>query len=174
MLKKKYPIFDNSKQYDFIIKTLSERLNRKVAYLDKIYQASVDGDTTAKFHSKCDGHANTLTVIKSTNDKTFGAFTSLAYHSSSGQYYYDCNAFIFSLSNLEIYEIKKKENSVWIGSSNSILFGSGHDIYLPDKCLTNQCSSVQTCYDYKGKSNALTGGSNFYTRDYIVYQVIFE
>ena len=175
MFKKKYPIFDNSKQYDFITKTLSERLNRKVAYLDKIYQASVDGDTTAKFHSKCDGHANTLTVIKSTNDKTFGAFTSLAYHSSSGQYYYDCNAFIFSLNNLEIYEVNKKEHSVWIGSSYSILFGSGHDIYLQDKCLSNsQNYSVQTCYNYNGKSNALTGGSYFTTKDYVVYQVLFE
>ena len=175
IFKEKYPIFDNKKQYDFIIKTLSDRLNRKIAYLDKIYQATVDGDTTAKFHSKCDGHANTLTVIKSTNNKIFGGFTSLAYHSLNGQYYYDSNAFIFSLNNLEIYEVNQKENSVWIGSSYSIMFGSGYDIYLPDKCLSNsQNYSVQSSYNYKGKSYALTGGNYFTTLDYVVYQVIFE
>ena len=80
IFKEQYPIFDNKKQYDFIIKTLNERLNRKISYLQKIYQATVDGDTTAKFHSKVDGHANTLIIIKSTNDKIFGAFTSLAFH----------------------------------------------------------------------------------------------
>ena len=150
-------------------------MKRKVVNLEKIYQASVDGDTTAKFHSICDGHANTLTVIKSTNNKTFGGFTSLAYHSLNGQYYYDSNAIIFSLNHLEVYEVNKKENSVWIGSSYSIMFGSGHDIYLTDKCMTNtQNYSVQTCYNYKGKSNALTGGSYFTTKDYAVYQVIFE
>ena len=76
-----------------------------------------------------DGHANTLTVIKSTNNRIFGGFTSLSYHSLNGQYYYDSNAFIFSLNNLEVYEVNKKENSVWIGSSYSIIFGSGHDIF---------------------------------------------
>ena len=102
LFKEKYPIFDNEKQYNFIIKTLGERLKRKVVNLEKIYQASVDGDTTAKFHSICDGHANTLTVIKSMNNKTFGGFTSLAYHSLNGQYYYDSNAFIFSLNHFEV------------------------------------------------------------------------
>lgn len=175
IFKEQYPIFDNIKQYDFIIKILGERLNRKISHLQKIYQATVDGDTTAKFHSKVDGHSNTLIIIKSTNDKIFGAFTSLAYHSLNGQYYYDSNAFIFSLTNLEIYEVNKKEHSVWIGSSHSVLFGSGHDIWLQDKCLSNsQNYSVQTCYNYKGKSNALTGGSYFTTKDYIVYQVLFE
>ena len=175
LLKEKYPLFDNLKQYDFIIKTLSERLNRKVAYLEKIFQASIDGDTNSKFHSICDGHSNTLTLIKSTNNKTFGGFTSLAFHSFNGQYYYDCNAFIFSLNNLEIYEINKKENSVWIGSGNSVIFGSGHDIKLQDKCLTNsQNCSIQTCYNYKGKNNALSGGSYFTTKDYVVYQVIVD
>ena len=175
IFKEKYPIFDNKKQYEFIIKTLNERLNRKIAYLDKIYQATVDGDTTAKFHSKCDGHAKILTVIKSTNNRIFGGFTSLSYHSLNWQYYYDSNAFIFSLNNLEVYEVNKKENSVWIGSSYSIIFGSGHDIYLQDKCLSNsQNCSVQTCYNYKGKSNALTGGSYFTTLDYVVNQLVFE
>ena len=175
MIREKYPIFDNNKQYEFITKTLSERLNRKVVTLEKIYQATVDGDTTAKFHSKCDGHANNLIVIKSTNNKIFGGFTSLAYHSLNGSYYYDCNAFLFSLNNLEVYEINTKDKSVWIGSSYSVLFGAGHDIWLQDKCLTNsQNHSVQNSYNYKGKSYALTGGNYFTTLDYIVYQVIFE
>ena len=175
MIREKYPIFDNNKQYEFITKTLSERLNRKVITLEKIYQATVDGDTTAKFHSKCDGHSNNLIVIKSTNNKIFGGFTSLAYHSLNGIYYYDCNAFLFSLNNLEVYEINTKDKSVWIGSSYSVLFGAGHDIWLQDKCLTDsQNYSVQNSYNYKGKSYALTGGNYFTTLDYIVYQVIFE
>ena len=34
ILKERYPLFDNIKQYDFIIKTLSERLNRKISDLE--------------------------------------------------------------------------------------------------------------------------------------------
>mgnify|MGYP002626377966 CR=1 FL=1 len=97
IIKERYPFFENKKQYDFIIKTLSERLNRKISNIEKIYQATVDGDSTANFHAKCVGHSNTLIIIKSTYNKIFGAFTSLAYHSLSGQYYYDTNAFIFLL-----------------------------------------------------------------------------
>ena len=94
------------------------------------------------FIQKCDGHAKILTVIKSTNNRIFGGFTSLSYHSLNWQYYYDSNAFIFSLNNLEVYEVNKKENSVWIGSSYSIMFGSGHDInaYLIPKII--QCKLV--------------------------------
>ena len=174
IIKERYPLFDNKTQYDFIIKTLNERLKRKISDLNNIYQATKDGDSNANFHSKCDGHSNTLIVIKSKNNNTFGAFTSLAYHSLNGQFYYDTNAFLFSLDNLEIYEISTKDKSVWIGSSYAVLFGAGHDIYLPNGCLSAQCNSAQSSYNYKGKSNALTGGSNFYTKDYVVYQVLFE
>ena len=109
IIKERYPLFDNKTQYDFIIKTLNERLKRKISDLNNIYQATKDGDSNANFHSKCDGHSNTLIVIKSKNNNTFGAFTSLAYHSLNGQYYYDTNAFLFSIDNLEIYEISTKD-----------------------------------------------------------------
>ena len=51
IIKERYPLFDNKTQYDFIIKTLSERLKRKISDLNNIYQATKDGDSNANFHS---------------------------------------------------------------------------------------------------------------------------
>jgi len=71
-----------------------------------LYRASEDGFSSEMFHSKCDGLPNTLTLIRSKNENTFGGFTSVPWD-TSGKYYSDKNAFIFSLTN--------KDNSLVIG-----------------------------------------------------------
>jgi hypothetical protein len=40
-----------------------------------LYRAGRDGDTPADFHRLCDGHPNTLTVIRSTGGWIFGGYT---------------------------------------------------------------------------------------------------
>jgi hypothetical protein len=64
------------------------------------YRATRDGFTSQNFHSKCDGIANTLTVIKSEQGNIFGGFTEKAWD-SAGRYVTDPKAFIFSLVNKE-------------------------------------------------------------------------
>ena len=53
--------------------------------------------------------------------------------------------------------------------------GSGHDLYMASGCLNNTTSTTkQSSFDYKGKSNALSGGTNFQAEDYETYQLILE
>ena len=73
------------------------------------YRASRDGFDAMDFHKKCDGIANTLTVIKSENGNIFGGFTEQKWHpgwdlerlESLDRCVKDPKAFIFSLVNKE-------------------------------------------------------------------------
>ena len=65
--------------------------------LELLYRATKDGFSTANFHSKCDGKANTLVFCHSNLGKKFGGFTTKAWH-SNGRFEYDPNAFIFSIT----------------------------------------------------------------------------
>ncbi len=64
-----------------------------------LYRGTRDGFAAANFHSKCDAHKNTLTIIKAHRTSyIFGGFTSSDWDSSSGCKI-DPNAFLFSLTN---------------------------------------------------------------------------
>jgi hypothetical protein len=64
------------------------------------YRGTRDGLNAADFHSRCDGIANTLTVVKATSGNIFGGFAGKAWHSKN-QWNADPKAFIFSLVNKE-------------------------------------------------------------------------
>ena len=44
-----------------------------------LYNAKRDGDSLAMFHIKCDGHVNTLSVIRTMSEKIFWGLTRLAW-----------------------------------------------------------------------------------------------
>ena len=61
-------------------------------------------------HSKWDGHANTLTILKAKGSGfIFGGFTAVSWDSLSGRKS-DLNAFLFSLTNKDKKPVKKKYN----------------------------------------------------------------
>ncbi len=73
-----------------------------------LYRASRDGFYAKDFHAKCDGHSNTLTIMKAKGSSNiFGGFTSVSCDSSN-QYKSDANAFIFSLTNKDNKPVKMK------------------------------------------------------------------
>jgi len=73
-----------------------------------LYRGTQHGFGANDFHSKCDGHANTLTIIKvKGNGFIFGAFTTATWDSSS-KYKSDPNAFLFSLTNKDNKSCKIK------------------------------------------------------------------
>lgn len=168
-------LFQNHEQISFLKEKIKVKINRNIKGLRKLFQASIDGDEVSDFHKKCDGYDNILILIRSVNERIFGAFTSLKYDSFSNCYKKDEHAFIYSLDNMEIYECAKPESAVYIGSNCGVLFGVGKDLLVEKGCLKNYLStSVQMSYDYKGKEHALTGGERFGVKDYEVFQVIFE
>ena len=67
-----------------------------------LYRASRDGFSAKEFHSKCDGHAKTLTICKTVeNSFIFGGYAETAWESVISLHKSDANAFIFSLTNSE-------------------------------------------------------------------------
>ena len=78
-----------------------------------LYRGSKDGFASTDFHSKCDGHENTLTIVRASESAfIFGGFTSVAWESfTPGKCKSDPNAFLFSLTNKENKPCKMKIDS---------------------------------------------------------------
>jgi hypothetical protein len=75
-----------------------------------LYRGTRDAFCSDDFHSKCDGHSNTLTIVKANGSGfIFGGFTTVKWDSSSG-WKSDPNAFLFSLTNKDNRPVKKKYN----------------------------------------------------------------
>ena len=152
---------------------IKEKLNKKIKGAKLLYRASRDGDST-QFHSKCDGIENTVTFVKSKNGRKFGGFANNAFNTSNN-YISDPNCFVFSLLYKECYYYNNKGNMIYGYSSCGPAWGAGHDLYMASGCLNNTSSStVQSSFDYKGKSNTLSGSSSFQAEDYETYQLILE
>jgi hypothetical protein len=76
-----------------------------------LYRGTRDGFDSNDFHSKCDGHANTLTIFKAEQSEfIFGGYTTVAWEScsKSGKWKSDPNAFIFSLTNKDNTPLQMK------------------------------------------------------------------
>ena len=147
---------------------------------DLIYQASRDGFRASDFHSKCDGYANTLTVVKSSNGNIFGGYSSAQWGGSTKTktneidldyvdsksnynpaYKNDSDAFLFSLVNE--YQVPAKINIVKSRSNYAIYssnfygptFGTGYDLCVADQSNTNtnSYSYLGSAYQFKSSSH---------------------
>jgi hypothetical protein len=75
-----------------------------------LYRATMDGFHSRDFHSRCDNHSNTLTIIKAKDSSyIFGGFTTVSWDCSF-KFKSDANAFIFSLTNNHNLPLKMKIN----------------------------------------------------------------
>ena len=99
----------------------------------------------------------------------------IRYFNSSKGWISDRNCFVLSLLHKECYYYKNNGYMIYGSSSYGPFWGSGHDLYMASGCLNNTLSlTKQGSFDYKGKSNALSGSSNFQAEDYEIYQLILE
>jgi len=102
------------------------------------YKGTRDGLKAADFHSRCDGIAKTLTVVKATSGNIFGGYTEQAWHSKNEDIK-DPQAFIFSLVNREEDPFKvnvSNEGKYAIyGSANRGPGFGGDDKYIRDLCI---------------------------------------
>ena len=118
-----------------------------------LYRASQDGFESSNFHLKCDGHGNTLTILKA-NGFLFGGFTKATW-SSSGQWKSDKDAFLFSLTNKDYKPCKikidsnKLINAIYCISSYGPKFGL-NDIFISSNSNTNtqSFSNLGICYQH--------------------------
>ena len=167
-------------EFDIIKSAIKSRMNKEVKNLKKLYQATIDGESSATFHSKCDGIPNTITFIKSTGKRRFGGFTSQCWDRSS-QYKDDINCFLFSLDKQKIYPIKNNKNAIACYSDYGPVFGDGNDIQIGNNPINSKKlytgeSNLNCSFNYYGDNNALSedGKAQFiYALEYEVFQVIF-
>lgn len=145
-----------------------------------LYKASQDSDQSSVFHSKCDGIAPTLTLVKTAKGYRCGGYTVQKWDCSSS-YKKDNNAFIFSLDTKKMYKCNSSNNnSIYCVSSSGPTFGgTGYsDLYIANGCMTfNKGTNICNCPNsYPGCTKSeLTGGDyNFEVKEIEVYLISFE
>jgi len=111
-----------------------------------LYRASVDGFKGENFHKKVDGHAPTLTIIRSNYGKVFGGFSDLEWNSVNN-YKNTTNSWVFSLDHKEKYNQKSGQAhyAVYCYNTYGPTFGGGHDFYIADNA-----NSGTACYSNFG------------------------
>ena len=142
-----------------------------IIHLQLLYRASRDGinDNFKMFHKKVDGKGKTLMLIQTKNDHIFGGFTSISYNLvHENKMYYDRNAFLFSLTRNEIYDINR--NGVNLGNGNifhhdalseiGIHFGSGPDLIIKNNCCLQQTSQSMGAFSFNFSVDQLIGKQN--------------
>ena len=154
---------------------IKENLQKRIKSAKLLYRASRDGDQK-QFHSKCDGKENTVTFVKAKNGRKFGGFANKPFRSDCDWIKIDDpRSFVFSLDFNECYYYNNKPFGLYGSFYYGPIWGYGHDLYLNGDCLNNTESTTrQSSFNYNGRSNALSGGSNFQAEDYETYELILE
>ena len=140
-----------------------------------LYKATRDGFTKSAFSSKCDGKANTITIVKNNLNYVFGGYASRAWHSNGG-FIEDGNAFIFSLrrngiSTNEKYKVTRPQYAYGYSSSSDWLFcfGGGHDIAVISNSNTQHGSHTDfgdSCQLPEGYTKGSESAKNYLSGNY--------
>ena len=147
-----------------------------------IYRATRDGFDSIDFHSKCDGHNNTLTIFKAMESSfIFGAYTSVAWESPplfSGKCKSDPNAFLFSLTNKDNKPCKMNidpnriQNAIYCWSKCGPTFGfASPDIYI--KSNANLKNESYSCLGNTYKHPQYDKGTNE-TQSFLAGSYLFQ
>ena len=170
-------------ELDFVISVITAKFDKEIKEIKNLYQASIDGDNITNFHSRCDNISNTLVLIKSAGNKTFGGFTSQTWESKEeGVFKDDKYAFLFSIDKQKIYKYKNDGKAIYVTKYFGPTFGNNTSLYIGDKAIstknsfTNE-SDKNSSYDFNGDTHALSEDgkiSRIFLIDYAVFQIIFN
>jgi hypothetical protein len=136
-----------------------------------LWRGSSDGFRARDFHSRCDGHPNTLTVILDTRGNVFGGFTPVEWQSAccfKGDP--SLKSFLFTLKNpynvpARIFALKgKKENeAIYCASDCGPHFG---EICVFDNCNRNAISFTCNFGTWYTHDSGLAGYTFFTDSEY--------
>ena len=143
-------ILTSKQQYFKLIKLCEFSPNDKWSLL---YRGTRDGFGAKDFHSKCDGHSNTLTIFKAKGSSyIFGGYTTVDWESPTDRKCKsDPNAFIFSLKNKDNKPVKINiipvyhDHAIYCHSSSGPTFGG-------DIIIVNNANTTMESYSYLGSS----------------------
>ncbi len=151
--------------------SLYEMIGKRVRRL--LYRATRDGFKVSAFHSRCDGKANTITIIKNNLNYVFGGYASSAWHSNNAEIS-DSYAFIISLrragiSKLEKYRVTTITHALTGYSTQGPTFGATSESAIQ----INEDSNIKTgshtyfCEYYECPLGYSPGTVSDYTRSYL-------
>ena len=111
-----------------------------------LWRGSRDGFAGSTFHQRCNGKANTVTVVRDSNGNVFGGFAGVVWRSKN-RYSTCTRAFTFSL----VRTIDRGGVPLKLGCTNTGMatynrkdygpsFGGGHDIHIANGCNANNSS----------------------------------
>jgi hypothetical protein len=122
-----------------------------------LWRGSRDGFSAREFHYRCDGRANTLTLIRDTNRNVFGGFTPVNWELQGDHKNDDSlKSFLFTLKNAYtiparkfVMRAKKPHRAIFCDSGSGPRFW---DIGVCDECGTNS-----RCFTGSLGSNSING-----------------
>jgi hypothetical protein len=153
-----------------------------------LWRGSRDGFACGDFHSRCDGHPNTLTVILDTHGNVFGGFTPLEWESRK---YHAINcwkadnslrSFLFTLKNphnipARRFALKAEEKwaAIYCGDdSHGPCFG--RDIYVSGNCNTDTDSFTSLSSAYTNdtgldNTTVFAGSEHVHVKEIEVFEI---
>ena len=165
-------IIQDTKELELLTRKISKNNNKII--LNLLFKAIVDSDKAEAFHKKCDFAKSTLVLVKSTNGKRFGGYTSCTWKGNNIEKK-DDNAFVFSLDKMRIYDIKSGEDAIGCYPKFGPVF-LGCQIRIYDEFFTKGGTTFEKGMNYNTEEDyELTGGlKKFNIKDIEVYSVEFE
>jgi hypothetical protein len=165
-------IIQNTKELELLTRKISK--NNKKITLNLLYKATVDSDKAQAFHNKCDSVNNSLVLVKSTNGKRFGGYTTCSWEGNNIEKK-DENAFVFSLDKLKTYDVIPGEDAIGCYPKYGPVF-LGCQIRLYDEFFTKGGTTYEKGLNYNTEEDfELSGGLNkFEVKDVEVYGVEIE
>lgn len=141
-----------------------------------LYRKSRDSDKALAFHSKCDKIRGTLIIIKTENGLKFGGYTNESWEGNNVTKV-DNTAFIFSLNNNKVYDIKSNVNAIFCspfygpyfcGNNNPTLFVNDDSNTRGGIC----CKAAESNYcGYFDDYEINNGNPNFRINEMEVFKV---
>ena len=155
--------------------------NGEIKEINLLYRATSDGDKCEKFYEKCGNKGPTVSIIKTKNNRIFGGFSTAEWSDQKGNIRLcDKSAFLFSIDNMQKYDILKPEVAIGCYPKEFCLVygnnGDGNGLGLINKFLHSSGSfenNKTRVYDVPS-DNCLTGQTYFNAAEVEVYQVKFN
>jgi hypothetical protein len=149
-----------------------------------LWRGSRDGFGANDFHDRCDGHAKTVTLIKSKNHCIFGGYTPVAWiQSCRGDYVADSSltSFLFTIRNPHrlderIFKLKQAACAIYGHQTWGPTFGNWA-LRICDQCQNSSTNHSGLDNGYINDtgisgSQVLTGQPNFSVEEIEVFQVM--
>ena len=138
-------ILSNPKNYSLIttdedFKFLSQNINSNLKlYYELLYKATIDGEASSVFHSKCDEKGPTITVVKVLNGSKCGGFTPISWKKDGCWQKDDSKrSFVFNLDNKTKFNLRDNYNHALDFHDSKLSCFGGYTLQLTDNNLSNK------------------------------------